>query len=139
MSVSKKPFLCWIAVVMTMLVPMVAQQKTTIPAEKPDARIASAMQKVSAAQLKLDDEKQVSFYTRHTLSSVMPAESGKGINAAAKWIQSQFEEYSKSCGGCLEVKTDDFTQEPAERIPKATQLTNVYAVMRGSDPEMPSA
>ena len=134
MSANRKTFL-WIAVVMSALAPMVAQQKTTIPTEKPDANITSAMQKVSSAQLKLDDEKLVSFHTRHTLSSEMPAESGKGVNAAANWIQSQFEEYSKSCGGCLEVKTDVFTQQPGERIPKATQLTNVYAIMRGSDPE----
>src|SRR5690349_9547095 len=108
MSASKK--LTWIALLMSSLAPMVAQQSSTISAEKPDANIVSAMQKVSAAQLKLDDEKLVSFYTRHTLSSEMPADSGKGINAAAKWIQSQFEEYSKACGGCLEVKTDVFTQ-----------------------------
>lgn len=132
---TRKKALTWIALLMTTLAPMVAQQKTPIPAEKPDANIASAMQKVSAAQLKADDEKLVSFHTRQTLSSEMPAEAGKGINAAAKWIQSQFEEYSKSCGGCLEVKTDVFTQEPGERVPKPTQLTNVYAIMRGSDPE----
>lgn len=134
MSTSKKS-LTWIALVMTTLAPMVAQQKASIPAQKPDANIASAMQKVSAARLKADDEKLVSFHTRQTLSSEIPAESGKGINAAAKWIQSQFEEYSKSCGGCLEVKTDVFTQEQSDRVPKPTLLTNVYAIMRGSDPE----
>ena len=41
--------------------------------------------------------------------------------------------YSKDCGGCLEVKTDEFTQEPGPRIPKPTKITNVYAVLRGSD------
>ena len=42
--------------------------------------------------------------------------------------------YSKDCGGCLEVKTDTFTEEPTERIPKATEITNVYAVLKGTDP-----
>lgn len=133
MSASKK-IIVWVALGMTLLAPVVAQQKPT-STERPDANIASAMQKVSAAELKADDEKLVSFYTRQTLSSVMPADTGKGINAAAKWIQSQFESYSKACGGCLEVKTDEFTQEPGERIPQPTQLTNVYAILRGSDPE----
>ncbi len=119
---------------MALGVPMVAQQKAPSP-EKPDARIVAAMQKVSPAGLKTNDERLVSFYTRHTLSSDIPADTGKGINAAAKWIQSEFEKYSKACGGCLEVKTDAFTQEPGERIPKPTQLTNVYAVLRGTDTE----
>ena len=57
----------------------------------------------------------------------------QGINAAAEWIKSEFESYSKACGGCLEVKTDEFTQEPGDRVPQPTKLTNVYAVLRGSD------
>ena len=32
------------------------------------------------------------------------------------------------------MKTDSFTEEPADRIPKATQITNVYAVLKGTDP-----
>ena len=66
-------------------------------------------------------EKLVSFQTRHTLSSDVPASSGKGINAAAEWIKSEFESYSKACGGCLEVKTDEFTQEPGTASPEAHQ------------------
>jgi hypothetical protein len=42
---------------------------------------------------------------------------------------------SKECGGCLEVKTDSFAEQPADRIPKPTQITNVYAVLRGTDPQ----
>jgi Zn-dependent M28 family amino/carboxypeptidase len=33
------------------------------------------------------------------------------------------------------VKTDSFVNPPADRIPKPTQITNVYAVLKGSDPE----
>lgn len=122
---------------MAIAVPMVAQPKAPTP-DKPDARIVEAMQKVSVSNLKANDEKLVSFYTRHTLSSDMPADSGKGINAAAKWIRSEFDKYSKACGGCLEVKTDIFTQEPGERVLKPTQLTNIYAVLRGTDPDSAS-
>ena len=82
-------------------------------------------------------EKLVSFGTRLTLSA-QDADSikqGRGIGAAREWIKSEFESYSKACGGCLEVKTDSFLEPAADRIPQPTQLTNVYAVLKGSDPE----
>ena len=65
-----------------------------------------------------------------TISAQDPASiaAGHGIGAAREWIKSEFERYSKDCGGCLEVKTDSFTEQPAERIPQATEITNVYAV-----------
>jgi hypothetical protein len=100
----------------------------------PDPAIAAALKDASAERIQQTIEKLVSFYTRQTLSSDMPASSGKGANAAAEWIKSQFEAYSKDCGGCLEVKTDEFMQEPAPRIPKPTKITNVYAVLKGTDP-----
>ncbi len=65
---------------------------------------------------------------------------GQGINAAADWIVAQFDAISRECGGCLEVKRDTFTADPASgarwarRIPKPTQITNVYAILRGTDP-----
>src|SRR5271157_3733933 len=109
-------------------------QPAGLPGTAPDPQIAAAMSNVSPAQIQQTIEKLVSFMTRQTLSSDMPASSGKGANAAAAWIQSEFERYSKECGGCLEVKTDEFTQEPGPRIPKPTKITNVYAVLRGTDP-----
>jgi Peptidase family M28 len=79
----------------------------------------------------------VSFGTRSTLSAQDPASisAGRGIGAAREWIRSEFERYSKDCGGCLEVKIDSFTEAPTDRIPQPTQITNVYAVLKGSDPE----
>src|SRR5499427_8855455 len=101
-----------------------------------DNRITSALQQVSAQRIQSHIEKLVGFGTRLTLSA-QDTESiakGRGIGAAREWIKSEFEQYSKECGGCLEVKTDSFTEQPAERIPKATQITNVYAVLKGTDP-----
>jgi hypothetical protein len=57
------------------------------------------------------------------------------VGAAREWIKSEFERYSKDCGGCLEVKTDSFTEPVADRIPQPTEITNVYAVLRGTDAE----
>jgi hypothetical protein len=102
-----------------------------------DARIAAALQQVSAEHIRANIEKLVSFGTRTTISAQDPASiaAGRGIGAAREWIKSEFERYSKDCGGCLEVKTDTFTEQPADRIPQATELTNVYAVLNGSDAE----
>jgi Peptidase family M28 len=101
-----------------------------------DPKIAAALQKVSAQRIQSDIEKLVRFGTRLTLSAQDESSiaAGHGIGAAREWIKAQFEQYSKDCGGCLEVKTDSFTEEPAERIPKATEITNVYGVLKGTDP-----
>src|SRR5207302_6344590 len=71
-----------------------------------------------------------------TLSAQDPSAiaAGHGIGAAREWIKSEFERYSQDCAGCLEVKTDSFTEQPTDRIPAATEITNVYAVLKGTDP-----
>jgi hypothetical protein len=103
----------------------------------PDPQIASALKQISAERIQANIEKLVSFQTRLTLSAQDPASiaAGHGIGAAREWIKSQFESYSRDCGGCLEVKTDSFVQQPADRIPQAITITNVYAVLKGTDPE----
>jgi len=102
-----------------------------------DSHIAEAIRQVSADRIRQTIEKLVSFKNRSTISAQDEAsiKAGKGIGAAREWIKAEFERYSKECGGCLEVKTDSFTEQPAERIPKPTDITNVYAVLRGSDPK----
>ena len=126
-----------IPILLLTLWPFVSQSATPadiIATPSADPQIASALKKVSAQRIQQTIEKLVSFQTRHTLSSDQPASTGKGINAAAEWIKSEFESYSKACGDCLEVKTDEFTQESGNRVPKPTQLTNVYAIQHGVDP-----
>lgn len=101
-----------------------------------DPHIAKAIQEVSADHIQRTIEKLVSFNNRSTISAQdeESIKAGKGIGAAREWIKAEFERYSKECGGCLEVKTDTFTEQPADRIPKPTEITNIYAVLRGSDP-----
>jgi hypothetical protein len=116
-------------------------QETDSPGSKPEAssladpHIQAALRQISPQRIQANIEKLVSFGTRSTISSQDPqaVASGRGIGAAREWIKSEFERYSKDCGGCLEVKEDTFTEQPADRIPKPTQLTNVYAVLKGSD------
>jgi hypothetical protein len=105
-----------------------------IAAGAADARIAAALRQVSAARIQANIEKLVSFGTRATISAQDPASvaAGRGIGAAREWLKAEFERYSNECGGCLEVKTDSFTEEPGERIPQLTVITNVYAVLKGT-------
>lgn len=131
-----KMFFADATILLLTYLPVLAQvpaRSSGVPASSPDPQIAAAMRNVSAQTIQRTIEKLVSFQTRHTLSSDLPASTGKGINAAAEWITGELESFSKACGGCLEVKTDEFIQEPANRIPKPTKLTNVYAILRGSD------
>src|ERR1700761_4262726 len=100
-----------------------------------DPAIAHALQQISSQQIQHTIETLVSFHTRNTLSSMekdLPA--GQGVSAAADWIESEFKRYSDACGGCLEVRRDTFTESPQSRIPQPTTITNVYAILRGSDP-----
>ncbi len=114
-----------------------AQSGNPTASHAPDQKIAAALREVSAQRIQENIEKLVSFGTRLTLSAQDPAsiQAGRGIGAAREWIKSEFERYSKDCGGCLEVKVDSFTEQPMDRIPKPTEITNVYAVLKGADPE----
>src|SRR5690242_11578938 len=102
-----------------------------------DPRIDALLTQISAKRIQANIEELVSFGTRSTLSAQDPGSiaAGHGIGAAREWINREFESYSRDCGGCLEVKTDSFLQQPADRIPKPTEITNVYAVLKGTDPE----
>jgi hypothetical protein len=102
-----------------------------------DPQIKAALNEVSAEQIQSDIEKLVSFQTRSTISAQDPASifAGRGVGAAREWIKSEFERYSHDCGGCLEVKTDSFTQPVSERVPSPVTITNIYAVLKGTNPE----
>ena len=115
----------------------VAQADRLEPRPPADPQITAALADVSAQRIQANIEKLVSFQTRLTLSAQDPdsIKAGHGIGAAREWIKAEFERYSHDCGGCLEVKTDSFTENPGDRIPKPTIITDVYAVLSGTDPE----
>lgn len=109
---------------------------TPVSAAPADPAIARALRQISAQRIQHTIEVLVAFRTRNTLSSMdKDLPQGVGINAAADWIESQLQEYSRGCGGCLEVKRDTFTESPQQRIPRPTVITNIYAVLHGLDPE----
>lgn len=104
-----------------------------------DPQIAGALRTISPGQVQTDIAKLVSFGTRSTLSSMdtdLPA--GHGLLPAAAWVESQFQAISATCGGCLEVKRDEFVEEPAaegkpkNRFARETKMVNVYAILHGT-------
>ena len=111
--------------------------EVSVDSGRVDPRIADALKEISPQRIQATIEKLVTFKNRSTLSSNDQEllAQGLGVTAAAKWIQKEFESYSQACGGCLQVKTDSFVQPVAPRIPTPTPLTNVYAVLPGTDPE----
>ena len=140
---SQRPYTS-LALVVRLVVALVVVQpnsfchaQSAAPTNAADPQIAAAIRQISAERLQRTVDKLVSFGTRSTLSAQddNSIKASKGIGAAREWIKFEFERYSKDCGGCLEVKTDSFLEQPADRIPKPTQITNVYAVLRGTDPK----
>lgn len=113
------------------------QQAQELSSQSADLKIRAALKDISAQQVQSDIEKLVSFQTRSTISAqdAGSISAGRGIGAAREWIRSEFERYSRECGGCLEVKTDSFTQPVADRVPSPTVITNVYAVLKGMNAE----
>ena len=88
---------------------------------------------VSAANIKKDIKKLVSFGTRHTLSETKS--DTRGIGAARRWIKAEFEVISKACGGCLEVYYQSDVISGEKRIPNSTEVVSVIAIQRGqTDP-----
>jgi hypothetical protein len=102
-----------------------------------DPKISAALKEVSAQHIQATIRKLVSFGTRSTLSAQDPASiaAGHGIGAAREWIRSEFERYSRDCGGCLEVTVDSFTERVKTLDPLSQSLSNVYAVLKGTDPQ----
>ena len=117
--------------------PAVKVAEVGVDAAGPDPQVVAALKQVSSQRIQATIEKLVTFKNRSTLSSndQEMLSQGLGATAAAKWIQQEFERYSQACGGCLQVKTDSFVQPVSRRVPSPTPLTNVYAVLQGSDPQ----
>jgi hypothetical protein len=136
----KRPWLIAVLLVLSFATGALGQSQPGSNTAEPiasDGRISAALRQVSAERIRANIEKLASFGTRLTLSAQDPASiaAGRGIGAAREWIKAEFERYARDCGGCLEVKTDSFTEAAADRIPQPTEITNVYAVLKGTDAE----
>jgi hypothetical protein len=98
--------------------------------EKLNPEIQKMIKEISAKRIEADIRKLVSFGTRNTLSE--QDNPTRGIGAARDWLYSEFQKISADCGNCLEVQKQTFLQPKANRIPEPTNLTNVFAVLKGT-------
>lgn len=84
----------------------------------------------SATRIEADVRALVGFGTRHTLSDTRS--DTRGIGAARRWVYAQFQQISRECGGCLEVRYVSGTVAGEKRIPDPTEVVDVIAIQRGS-------
>ena len=122
------PFIKYIIIIVSNMVFIfsISTAQEVPPQELPI--IHQMVRDVSADRIENDIRKLVSFGTRHTLSDTKS--QTQGIGAARRWIFSEFEKVSASCGGCLEVMyvSDIVT---GNRIPEPTEVVSVIAIQRG--------
>jgi Peptidase family M28 len=100
---------------------------------KPPADVRAALRSVDEDNLERYDRALVSFGTRHTLS--VQDNPTRGIGAARDYIRDQFQAAAARSGGRMTVELQSYIQEPANRIPVPTRITNVVATLRGTDPQ----
>jgi len=98
--------------------------------KKPDPKITQLLKDISAKNIETTILKLVSFGTRNTLSA--QDSPTRGIGAARDYLYNEFQKISRECGNCLQVEKQTFVQPVAARIPQPTNLTNVYAVLKGT-------
>jgi len=99
-----------------------------------DHEISQMAAGVRAENCKRTVETLAGFGTRNTMSETDSAT--RGIGAARRWIQSEFEKIAAKSGGRMTVEMDSYLQEPdGNRITRPTEIVNVVATLRGTQPE----
>ena len=89
-----------------------------------DRRLAQLSVGVSAARMKADVEKMVSFGTRHTLSS--QTDPKRGIGASVRWAEAEMKKL-----GLATLQTCDTVT--GRRVPTPTKVCNAVAIQRGTE------
>lgn len=99
-----------------------------------DAEIGRIVREIDVRNIERTIRKLVSFGTRNTLSEQESAT--RGIGAARDWLFDEFGKIAAQTGGRMTVEKQWYLQEaqppPRGRVPHPTILTNVVAVLRGS-------
>jgi Peptidase family M28 len=112
---------------MTMRVLLLAALLSTGAAAAPtpqDQRLSIISKAVSAARMKADIVKLVSFGTRHTLSS--QTDPKRGIGASLRWSEGEFRKLG------LSVETPSEMMGGA-RVPVPVKITDVLGIQRGTE------
>jgi hypothetical protein len=124
-----RPWLPFIAVPLLLASAGAACAADPLPPPQEHSVLREIAGQVSPDALHATIQRLVGFGTRHTLSDT--TSPVRGIGAARRWVQGQFQTMSQACGGCLEVITPSETFT-GTRIPKPAEVMDVVAVQRGT-------
>ena len=91
-----------------------------------DLRVYEIVEAVSAERIEADIRRLAGFGTRNTFSDTLS--ETRGIGAARRWIQAEFERISAGCDGCYDV-VDLRRIVP---VPDTTWVVNILAIKRGT-------
>jgi len=122
-----------LALLLSVVVGPAAAQSPAAPPPAVNPAVRAMVDSVEADRIRAAVEAMVGFETRHTLSDTTSEE--RGVGAARRWLKAEFEEISRRCGGCLEVRYQKTVVEDGEtdRIPGDTPVYNVVAIQRGTE------
>ena len=118
-----------VAVLALAIAPLGARAVDTQPPAAKSPLLQSITGDVKPDELRATITKLVGFGTRHTLSDTKS--NTRGIGAARRWVKGRFEEFSKRCGGCLQIAMPD-QSVTGERIPHPASIVDVLAIQRGT-------
>ncbi|MEO3766258.1 M20/M25/M40 family metallo-hydrolase [Streptomyces sp. B5E4] len=103
-------------------------------AQRPARELRALLAEVDADRIEADVRRLAAFGTRHTLST--QDDPDRGIGAARDWIHRRMRQHAAASGGRMTVELQSYVQQPANRIPVPTRITNVLATLRGdTDPD----
>lgn len=99
-----------------------------------NAEIENLVKQVSSDSLKKFIYDLSSFETRHTLNT----DAEKGMPASQNYVLGKFKEFAKQSGGRMTAEIQNFvTPGDGRRIPTDSQVANVVATLKGTDPNDP--
>lgn len=101
-----------------------------LPAPTPDAGLRAMLGQVDPRRIEATIQRLVGFGTRHTSSS--QTDPARGIGAATDWVYAQMQAIAATSAGHMTVQKQTFVQQPANRIPVPTTITNVIATLKGT-------
>lgn len=122
-----------LAPLLTLLVPPAnLQAQSVVGPPAVDMRMYDVVQAVSPDRLLADIETLAGFGTRNTFSDTLS--DVRGIGAARRWIEAEFEAISAACGQCLEVSTQTSRVDAgsSSRAVRDVDVVNVLAIQRGT-------
>lgn len=97
-----------------------------------NTEIETMVNDISATNLEKYVRDLAGFRTRHTLSPNNPKE---GISASQQYVLNHFKSFESASNGKLTASLDTFTiAADNRRIPTDSQLANVMATLKGTDP-----